>query len=79
MKATDYLRDTVSLILLNITCALLLFIYLSAVGVGRNETMLVLIAWVFVLLGYMSIQFLIMRKRIENINATMDSLDKKYL
>jgi signal transduction histidine kinase len=79
MKATDYLRDKVSLILLNITCALLLFIYLSAVGVGRNEIMLVFIAWIFVLLGYMSIQFLIMRKRIENINATMDSLDKKYL
>lgn len=79
MKATDYLRDKVPLILLNITCALFLFIYLSAIGIGRNEIILVLLAWVFVVLGYVTIQFLRMRNRIRKMNATMDSLDKKYL
>ena len=79
MSVADYLRDKVPIMLLNITCALFLFIYLSATGVGRSETMLVLIAWAFVLLGYLSTQFLIMRKRIENLNSIMDSLDKKYL
>ena len=79
MKITDFLRDKIPSLLLNITCALFLFIYLSAVGVGRSEILLVLIAWVFILLGFISIQFLVVNKRIKNITATMDSLDKKYL
>jgi signal transduction histidine kinase len=79
MKATDFFRDKFPQVLLNITCALFLFIYLSAVGVGRSELILVLISWVIVLFGFMSIQFLIVKKRVDNITATMDSLDKKYL
>jgi len=49
------------------------------VGVGRSEILLVFIAWLFILLGFNSIQFFIMSKRIKNITAAMDSLDKKYL
>jgi len=79
MKSTDFIRDKVPLILLNVTCALLLFIYLSAVGIGRNEIFLVLIAWLFILSGYLLIQFWNKKKRIDNINGTMDLLDKKYL
>ena len=79
MKATDYLRDKLPQFLLNITCALFLFIYLSAVGVGGSEILLILILWVLILLGFISIQFLITKRRIENINITMDSLDQKYL
>ena len=79
MKATDFFRDKFPQVLLNVTCALFLFIYLSAVGVGRSEIILVLISWVIVLFGFMSIQFLLVKKRLDNITDTMDSLDKKYL
>ena len=79
MKATDFLRDKIPQILLNITCALLLFIYLSAVGIGRSEILLVLIVWLFILLAFISVQFFITDKRIKNKIAIMDSLDQKYM
>ena len=79
MKSTDFLRDKIPPLLLNLTCALFLFIFLSAVGVGRSELLLVLIAWGAILLCFIAIQFLIVNKRIKDITATMDSLDKKYL
>lgn len=75
----DFIRDKVPLILLNTTCALLLFIYLSAVGIGKSEILLLLIAWFFILSGYLAVQFFTKKMRIDNITDTMDSLDKKYL
>jgi len=79
MKAADFIKDKIPLILLNISCALLLFIYLSAIGVGLHETLLILIAWLVILAGYFAIQFFSKKKRIDDLNSTMDLLDQKYL
>ena len=79
MKVTDFFKDILAVILLNVTCALFLFIYLSAIGIGSDEIILVLISWLLILFWYFIIQFWIRKKRIEDINSTMDSLDQKYL
>jgi signal transduction histidine kinase len=79
MKVTEFFKDILAVILLNVTCALFLFIYLSAIGIGNDEIILVLISWFLILFGYFIIQFWIRKKRIEDINSTMDSLDQKYL
>jgi signal transduction histidine kinase len=79
MKTTDYIRDKMPLFLLNVTCALLLFIYLSTIGVGRSEILLVLIAWLFILTAYLLILFWLKKKRINHYHETIESLDKKYL
>lgn len=79
MRTIDFIRDKVALILLNMICALLLFIYLSAIGVGLHETLLVLIVWLFVLIGYLLIQSFLKKKQLDDLNDVMASLDKKYL
>jgi len=79
MKAAYFIRDKIPLILLHIVCALLLFIYLSAVGLGRHEILLVLIAWLLILFGYLFVRFWANKKRIDGLIDTMDSLDQKYL
>ena len=79
MKLVDYFKDILPVVLLNVTCALFLFIYLSAIGVGRHEIMLVLISWLLILSAYFIVQFLMKKKRIDDLGSTMDSLDQKYL
>ena len=79
MKSWDFLKDILPVVLLNLICALFLFMYLMAIGMGRDEILLVLISWFLILSGYFSIQFWVKKKRIDDINSTMDSLDQKYL
>jgi len=79
MKLVDYFKDILPVVLLNVTCVLFLFIYLSAVGVGRHEIILVLISWLLILSAYFIVQFLMKKKRIDDLGSTIDSLDQKYL
>jgi len=79
MKLFDFIIDKITSIILNITCALLLSIYLSALGNGKHEILLILVAWFFVLVGYILIQFYLKKNRLDDLNETMLLLDKKYL
>lgn len=79
MKAINFIRDRTSLILLNLVCALLLFIYLSAIGIGKYEVLLILIAWLIILVVYFFVCFSISKQKIDNYIQTMDSLSQKYL
>lgn len=79
MKASEFILDRITLILMNIVCALLLCTYLLALGVGAHEILLILIAWVVILVGYFLVQFLRRKKRLQDLNETMDLLDRKYL
>lgn len=79
MRIGDFIRDKVVLILLNMVCALLLFIYLLAIGTGLSETILVLIAWLFVVVSYLLILFFFKKKRLDELKKVMNSLDHRYL
>lgn len=79
MTVRAFIKDSVYLIVLNLSCAILLALYLYFVGIGRDELILVLVCWGLVLSFFLIASYAKLRKRYSRLNATMESLDKKYL
>lgn len=79
MKFRDFMQDKISVLLLNFCCALLLFMYLSFIGVGRGELILISISWVVILSSWILCTYQIKKRQLEKIQRMIDELDKKYL
>lgn len=79
MSFADTLKDKLPVLLLNLTCALLLSLYLLGLGIGKSELALILLLWALVLCGWLAAAFFTVRARLRALENTMASLDQKYL
>lgn len=79
MSVGAYCRDQVPVLLLNVSCALLLGLYLVGIGAGGGEVGLVLLVWALVLGGWLAARFLLLRGRLRKLESAMAALDQKYL
>lgn len=79
MKLTDYLKDRILIILLNIFCQFLLYCYLKMTGNSTGAVTLILIVWLSVLVLYLTVSYLSRKHYFTKLETTLDTLDQKYL
>ena len=79
MNFGDYLKDKIGMILLNISCALALSVFLYAIGNNLEVIYLILVAWSVVFIGYTIINYISRKKYFNRIKSMLDILEQKYL
>lgn len=79
MRFTDYLKDKILIILLNISALFFLDIFLILVNNSLNTIVIISFVWIIVLTLYMLIEYYGRNKFFKKIDNTLDELDKKYL
>ena len=79
MRFTDYLKDKILIILLNISALFFLDIFLILVNNSLNTIVIISFVWIIVLTVYMLIEYYGRNKFFKKIDNTLDELDKKYL
>ena len=79
MRFTDYLKDKILVILLNISALFFLDIFLILVNNSLNTIVIISSVWIIVLTLYMLIEYYRRNKFFKRIDDTLDELDKKYL
>lgn len=79
MKLKDYLKERILFLLIN----LILFVIIGGIMVlinsNRNLIILTFCIWFFPLLTYIIIEYIKQKILYNELNSTMDNLDKKYL
>lgn len=79
MTVGAFLRDKIYIIVLNLSCAILLSLFLYFSGIDMDELVLLLICWGIILSLCLIAAYFKLRKRCSKLNFIMESLDKKYL
>ena len=79
MRFTDYLKDKILIILLNISALFFLDIFLVLVNNSLNTIVIISSVWIIVLTLYIFIEYYRRNKFFKKINNTLNKLDKKYL
>lgn len=79
MNFVDYLKDKIGIILLNISCGLVLSLFLYAVGNNIEVIALILVGWSIIFIGHTIVNYLSRRKYFNRIKSMLDRLEQKYL
>jgi len=79
MTARAFLKDKIYIFVLNLSCAIVSCLFLGFARIGRDELVLLLICWALILIFYLLIAYVKLKKRCSKLNTIMESLDKKYL
>lgn len=79
MTATHYLSDKLMLIFLNLFCAAVLSLYLTALGNSPAVLLPILAVWAAVLSAVWTMDYLRLKKKYGRISAQLKLLDQKYL
>ncbi|HHX66777.1 MAG: sensor histidine kinase [Miniphocaeibacter sp.] len=79
MKLKDYLEDKLLIIILNIGLMILSGVYLYFCNVSKNEILIYLVIWIFVLFLYLFVNWIKRRKYFNKIYEILKDLDKSYL
>lgn len=79
MRFTDYLKDKILIILLNISALFFLDIFLVLVNNSLNTIVIISSVWIIVLTLYIFIEYYRRNKFFKKIDNTLNKLDKKYL
>ena len=79
MKLSEYLVDKIMLILFNIILCFILSFYLLVIGNDFNEIFLIIIAWVFIFVLYLLLNYYKNKKHFDKIMQILNRLDHKYL
>lgn len=79
MRLRDFLQDKVSVILLNLCCAIFLVVFLNLTGTGEGELVLVLFAWIMILFCWLYWTYRKQKRELEKLYRIVDTLDRKYL
>ncbi|MGM9534255.1 MAG: sensor histidine kinase, partial [Intestinibacter sp.] len=79
MRFTDYLKDKILIILLNISALFFLDIFLILVNNSVNTIVIISFVWICVFALYIFVEYYRRNKFFKKIDDTLDKLDKKYL
>lgn len=79
MKIIDYLENKIGLILLNVSFLLLISIYFKLLHISTSFLLLFIGIWSVILGTYLLLNYLLLKKRANEIIQTIDHLDEKYL
>jgi signal transduction histidine kinase len=79
MNFGDYLKDKIVTTLLNISCALVLSVFLYAMGNNLDVIILILVTWSIVFIGYTIKNFISRKRYFNRIKSMLDILEQKYL
>lgn len=79
MTFSNFIKDKVYVIVLNLSCAVLLSMFIYLTRRKMDELILILVCWAFIFIIYLMIIYRKQKKKVLEIHCIMDSLDKKYL
>lgn len=79
MRFTDYLKDKILIILLNISALFFLDIFLILVNNSLNTIVIISFVWIIVLTLYIFVEYYRRNRFFKKIDDISDELDKKYL
>lgn len=79
MKFSDYLKDRLLGILLQLFCAVILTVYLRVLSLGVGECALILLAWFAIAVLYDLYHYFRTKSMLDEWENTLRKLDKKYL
>lgn len=79
MKLTQYLKNKLPLLLLNLLCMLALSLFLSAIGNSPDTLILILAVWLSVLLISVAASFFHRRRQLELLLTLTEQLKERYL
>lgn len=79
MRVGEFLKDKLTMILLNISCAIALTIFLLFMGNSLQVISLILIAWIIICSIHFTIRYISRKKYFDRIENVLDTLEEKYL
>lgn len=79
MSIYSFLVGKADGIFLHIASIFILFLYLYNIGNDVNEITLIIIAWIFIVISFYTIQFYKRKKYFDELLSLINSLDEKYL
>lgn len=79
MRFHDFIKDKISVILLNLCCGIPLFVFLHLTGTGQGELILILLAWIMILCSWLYLTYKKQKRKLMELYRIIDTLDKKYL
>lgn len=79
MRLTDYLKDKIMIILLNIFYMFLLTAFLAVVNNTLSTLLIIMIVWIFIFTMYLIIEYIRRDKYFTKLESLLESLDKRYL
>lgn len=79
MKLSDFLKDRIMVLILQIFCMLALTGYLLLLGNSPGEVLLILLVWLLVLTAYLGKTYHNRKRYFDRLLSTARSLEQKYL
>ena len=79
MSGKQYLKNQLPPLLLNLLGGLALALFLLAAGTSRQAVCLIACVWAVVVACYLTLSFLLQKRRCETLLALADGLEEKYL
>ena len=79
MRLSEYLKDKIIIILLNIASELLLICFLSLMDNTVSTLIIIIIFWTVIFTLYLTIDYVRRRNYFNNLNNVLEKLDRRYL
>lgn len=79
MRFTEYLKDKVMIILLNIFSLFLLICFLAMVKNTLSNILIIIISWTSIFIIYLLVEYIRRNKYFTKLEELLDNLDERYL
>lgn len=79
MSGKQYLKNSLPVILINLIGILCLALFLSAVGVGIQAILFIMVIWVLAVISYLIIVYFSRKKYLDRLLDMTEQLEEKYL
>ncbi len=79
MSFLQFIKDKTMVLVLNVLCMVLLFIYLMAIGTDITAIGFIIIVWLLILTTYGFLTFHSRKKYFSDLHKIVDRLEQKYL
>ena len=79
MNGKQYLKNSLSVILINLLGMTALALFLAAGGVGIQMILLIAVVWVIIIVCYLSIVYFSRKKYLDKLLDMTEQLEEKYL
>ena len=79
MRLSDYIKDKLLTILLNLFCMILLYVYLKLIGNDTSSILLIILFWIIIVSLMFGINFVRRRSYFNRLKEVLEHMDKRYL
>lgn len=79
MRISEYLKDKIMIILLNLFSIFLLTLFLLSVNNSKSTVLIVIVSWFSILFTYITINYWSRNRYFRNLEGLLNTLDKRYL